>query len=260
MVVAITADAQDVWPPRVLLSVTGLTPGDSVQLLRIVGAQRIPVRAGADSAVTDAAFLRVDAELPFGVPVGYVAVVNDVDVSAGPSVTYALPGGKNALTDAISGLAAEVTIADWPSRTRTRPSTTFAVGGRNVVVSGPFGGWTGQVVLFTDAESTGDVLESLIEQATEGVMLLRQGSGAKRIDTYLTVTSYTEERFDEHDGADERRLWILDAVGTESWAADLEASGYTLLDLANAYEGLTLADLANDFDTLLDLAQAEFPT
>lgn len=257
---AIAIDEQDSWPPRVLISVTGLTLGDSVQLFRVVGSVRTAVRAGSDPAVTDSSFLRVDAELPFGVPVTYLALVNDAIEYTSATATYTLPGGKNALTDAVSGLAAEVVVQDWPARRRERDSSAFTVGGRNVVVSGFFAGFTGQVVLYTEAESSGDTLETLLTAATEGVVQLRQGSGAKRIDSYVTVPAYSEERYSQFDGTDERRLWTLDVVETDPWAVDLEAAGYTLADIAAYYDGLTLNDLANDFATLLALAQAEFPT
>lgn len=79
MPVALTATLQDVFPPRVLLTVTGLTvtgTPDAVELFRVVAGERTPVRAGSTDAVTDTAFVRVDAELPFGVPVRYEADVN----------------------------------------------------------------------------------------------------------------------------------------------------------------------------------------
>jgi hypothetical protein len=82
--VRVTVDEQDVYPPRVLVTVTGLTIGDFVTVYRVVAGERTAVRQGAAEAV-DVAFLVLDAELPFGTPVRYVAVVSsDTDVLGEP--------------------------------------------------------------------------------------------------------------------------------------------------------------------------------
>ncbi|MBQ1042363.1 hypothetical protein KBX03_07575 [Micromonospora sp. C72] len=261
MAVAITATQQDVWPPRVLISVTGLTvtgTADSVDVYRETGGERTPVRAGSTSAVTDTAFLVIDAELPFGVPVTYVAVVDgNTEYSTGPT-TYVLDNGKVAITDAINGSAAEVVILAWPDKTRTRQATVFRVGGRNAVVSGDLGMFEGDIELYVETTSGLENLIATLENATEGVVQIRQ-SGEKAydgVDCYVAVLGVTERRWSQ-DGSDPRRRVVLNVAEVEGWAPALEARGTTLQDIANAYDGLTLQDIANDYPTLLDLAQAD---
>lgn len=253
----ITAEVQDVWPPRVLVSVTDLNIGDSIVLYRVVAGERTELRAGSDPAVTDTSFLRTDAELPFGVPVRYLALVNGTEEYVAGPVTYTLPGGKVAISDAISGASAEVVILAWPEKTYDRLSTTFQAGGRNVVVSGDLSQWEGAIELYTEATSSRDSLLRTIRTATEGVVQIRQPGGYDGIDSYVAVLSVAEKRFSQ-DGSDERRTFTLRAVEVEGWAPGLEAIGFTLEDIADAYDGLTLADLADDYATLLTLAQGDF--
>jgi hypothetical protein len=255
--VALTATEQDVYPPRVLLTVTDLSLGDTVQLYRVVGGDRTAVRAGADNAVDDPSFVRIDAELPFGVPVSYVAVVNDDFEFSTSSVTYALPGGKVVVSDAITGNAVEVVILAWPDKTYERRAAVYRVGGRNVAVVGDYGMFTGDIEFYTELTSTRDELVDLFASATEGVIQIRQPGGYDGIDSYVAVLGVTERRFSP-DGSDQRRTHLVRAAETEGWAPALEATGYTLQDIADAYDGLTLADLAGDFDTLLEVAQGDF--
>lgn len=257
MTVTFTADEQDVYPPRVLLTAAGLTLGDSVDIYRSVGGERTAVRAGSSDAVTDTSFLTVDAELPFGTPVTYVLVVNDAtEYTAGPT-TYELPGGKVAVTDAITGQAAEVVILAWAEKAYGRQSSVFQVGGRNVVVAGPVVGFESTIELVTQSTSARDSLVDVLRDATEGIVQIRQPGGYDGVDSYVAVTSFTERRHSQ-DGSDPRRIIAVQAVEVDPWAAELEATGYTLQDIADAYTGLTLDDLEDDYATLLELAQGEF--
>lgn len=254
----LTATQQGTWPPRVLVTLSGIAAGDVVAVYRVVDNQRTAVRAGAATA-TDSAFLVVDAEIPFGVPVHYEADVNGQVTYTTSDVTYTLPGGKNALTDAVSGLAAEVMIQDWPSVRRERRASVFKTrDGRNVVVSGALGQYTSSLVLYTDTVTAADNLIALLEDATEGVVQIRQGSGATDIDGYFSVLTVERERFDPTTGEDVRRLWNLDVAETEAWASALAAQGYTYGDMQTSYTGLTYAQLSADYATYLALRQGEF--
>lgn len=250
-----TATEQAVYPPRVLLSLTDLSIGDAVQLYRSVSGTRTAVRAATSAAVTDPSFLRVDAEVPFGVPVTYVAVVNGVEYSTG-ATTYILPGGKVALSDAVTGLSAEVVIMAWPVREYQPRSTIFRVGGRNLVVTGPMGMFTGTIELYMETTSSVENLYALLAGATEGIVQMRQPGGYDGVDSYVVAVAAPERRFSQ-DGTDERRIVALDVVQVESWTDALEATGFTYADLEAAYTGLTYADLATDYATYLDLAQAD---
>jgi hypothetical protein len=250
---AISAVTQDDYPDRVLVSVTGLTLGDDVSIYRQVGGVRTLVRAGAATDVTDPSFLRVDAELPFGVPVTYVAVVNGVaEYSTGPT-TYILDGGKVALSDAIGGLAAEVVIMAWDAKTYDRQATVYKVGGRNVVVSGEY---ESTMTLFTETTSSANNLRALLSDATDAIIQIRQAGGYDGVDSYIAVKQVAERRWSQ-DGSDQRRLWDLTVAEVDGWATALEATGFTLQDIYDFYGTTgTLATLNTDYATLLAIAQA----
>lgn len=244
------------WPPRVLVSVIDLTLGDAVSVYRVVAGARTLLRAGSTASATDVSFLVLDAELPFGVPVAYVATINGVDYSV-VSTTYTLTGGKVALSDAVGGQSAEVVIRAWPEKTYDRRSSTFRAGGRNIAVLGDLAGFRGTLEIFTETTASRDNVIALLDGATEGVIQIRQPGGYDGVDAYLAVLAVTDRRFSQ-DGSDQRRIIVLDVVEVEGWAPTLEARGFTLQDLADAYTGLTLANLAADYPTLLKLAQASF--
>lgn len=252
----VTVTEQDAYPPRALISVTDLNLGDSVVLYRSAGGLRTPVRAGASASVTDPSFVRVDAELPFGVPVSYVATVNGVDYVTAP-VAYTLPGGKVVLSDAVAGLAAEVVVRAWPEKTYDRQSSTYRAGGRNVVVAGDLAGWTGTVDVYVETTPARDAVMQLVDGATEGVVQIRQPGGYDGVDSYVAVLSVVERRFSQ-DGSDDRRIVTLDVVEVEPWAPALEARGFTLQDIADAYTGLTLANLSGDYANLLAVALSDW--
>jgi hypothetical protein len=254
---AISVIAQDVYPPRTLVTVTGLTVGDNVAIYRLVAGQRTLIRAGSTLAAIDVAFLRVDAELPFGVPVSYVAVVGDMEVSTAP-VTYTLPGGKVALSDAVSGASAEVVIGAWPEKRYARNGSVLAAGSRNIAVLQELGQFASEIELVTETDSSRENLLALFRSATNGILQLRAPDTLlyPGVDCFLAVLAFAERRFSQ-DGSDPRRLWACTVFQTNGWAATLEAVGFTYADLEAGYVGLTYANLAADFATYLLLAQAD---
>lgn len=260
MTVAITPTVQDTWPPRVALAVTGLTPGDQVTVYRSVVGGQTAVR-GADGVDVDAtSFVVTDAELPFGVPVTWLAWVNGTQVATTATDSYPLDGGKVALSDAITGLAAEVVIGAWPSKRRERRATSFALttlagSGYNVVVSGPLGQAGGQLEVATTTESDADSLVALVENTTGGVVQLRSAT-QPRNNCYMAVLALEEVRFTQ-DGTDPERKWVLDYVEVPGWPVGLVAQNWTYDDLATAYTGGDYDALAGDFATYLDLAVAD---
>lgn len=252
----IAVQEQDVWPPRTLISVTNLTVGDSVDIYRVVAGERTLVRAASEDSVTDVSFVRVDAELPFGTPVSYVAVVNGSLEYSSSGVTYVLTGGKVAISDAITGLSAEVVIMAIDPLTYDPGATVFKVGGRNVIITGDMPGWAGSWEFYTETTAAAEQLRALVAGSTEGIVQIRQPGGYDGVDCYAGLTSVEVGRFSA-DGSDQRRLIRGALVQVEAWAPLLEARGYTLQDLADAYTGLTLQDVSDDFLTLLALAQAD---
>ena len=254
--VAIAVDEQDVYPPRVLVTVTGLSAGDDVAVYRVVTATRTAVRAGATTDAPGAAWLTVDAELPFGVPVSYLAVVNGVEVTTA-ATTYDLPGGKVVVSDAITGQASEVLIGAWPEMEYARPTTAFVVGGRNVAVSGSLAGFASEIEFLMLTVDGANALLQLLRTATQGIVQIRQSGGYDDVDCYVQVSRARKRRFSQ-DGSDPKRLVVCTVLEVEPWAPELAARGYTYDDLTTVYAPTgTYADLAGDFATYLDLAQAE---
>ena len=185
-----------------------------------------------------------------------VFTLDDFSASWTPG-TYTLPGGKVVLSDAINGLAAEVTILAWPSKTYGRRMSRFEVGGRNVVVTGELGQFSGPIELFTETTSARDNVFALARDAVDGIVQVRQPGGYDGIDSYVVIGPPEERRWSQ-DGEDERRIIAFEAIETESWNPLREARGYTYADLANAYTGLDYDDLGDDYATYLALRQGEF--
>lgn len=256
MTVAIAATELNTYPPRVLVSVTGLTLSDRVEVYRVVSTDRTLVRAGLNEAVTDTSFLVVDAELPFNVPISYVAVVEGTtEYTAGPD-TYTLDDEiYDVITDAISGEAAQAIRVAQPEWEYQNNASVFQSGGRNIVVSNGFGQYSSEIELYTATRTSADNLKSLLQRATGGIVQIRNSISES---DYVATLSYREVRY-SNDRTDDRRYFVLTTVQTDGWASALEARGFTLQDIADFY-GVsgTLQDIADDFSTLLDIAQADF--
>jgi len=252
----ITVIAQNVWPPRVQVAVAYLQVGDSISIYREIGNDRTLVQNGQSVSLTDVSFVRIDAELPFGTPVHYVAVINN-DSTTSPDVTYTLPGGKVALSDAISGLSAEVVIWAWPDKAYNPQATVFKPAGRNVVVSGDLGQFTSIVEFYTDATSSAENVKALLDGATQGIILIRQPGGYDDVDCHVAILAYTPRRFSQ-DGSDPKRIHQVQVAEVTGWAAALAAAGFTYQNLADTYTGLTYANVAADYATYLALAEGDF--
>jgi len=254
---AIAATAQTVSPPRVLASVTGMLAENIVKatIYRVLGTTRTPVRAASDVDVTgQAALLRVDAEQPFGVAVSYAAdltdVVGNVWTVASGSITSTVTA--DVISDAIRGVGASVTIASWPEKKRDRDASQFNINGRIVVVGKKRSSASATVTVRTETEEAGDSLQDVLDEATEGIVLIRKQSTLAGVDGYLVVLSDAEDR----NWYNATRRWSLDSVETEPWPDVLEAAGFTLQDIADNYT--TLKDVSDANATLLILAQRDF--
>lgn len=253
----ITATLQATYPPRILITVTNLTPGQTVSVERtaVGDSTRAKVRQADEVTVTDPSLVLLDAEEPLGVALTYHLIINGAEVASVGPITATI--SKAALSDAISGSAAEIVILAWPDKSRDSSASVFKVGGRNIVVSGSRGQFTSEVTIFTETELARQSLLALLDSATQNILLLRQPGGYYGVDAYLSVLSDTESRFSQ-DGSDERRTWKLDVAEVGPWAVSLPVQTFTLQDIADTYVGLTLADLANDYATLLEVAIADW--
>lgn len=255
----VEATAQSVFPPRLLLSTTGLLADNitSVSLFRQVGSTLTPVRAATDVDTSGQnVLLRIDAEQPLGVQFDYLAVLTDVNglhwEAYSSPVTSTVT--SDVISDAIRGIGAAVTIQAWPDKKRSRDSAVFNVGGRIVAVSKPRSGAQATVTVRTLTDEDGDALQAVLDAATEGVILIRKQVTMPGVDNHLAVVSDSEDRTWYNDV----RFWQLETYETEAWPDELEAAGFTLQDIADNYS--SLQDLADAFTpgTLLDIAMWDF--
>lgn len=258
----LSAVVQNVFPPRVLVSLVGLVADsiETVTIYRIVGTTRTELRGAIDLDTTGVdAVVRVDGETPFGIEIQYVAVMVDISGQVfevySPLLTVDV-AADYVISDAINALGVKVVVETWPDRKRTRESTTFNVNGRLVAVSKPRSSPTATVSVRTDTESDRDSLNDVLDAATSGVVLIRNNVGATGFDSYLAITDDTENR----QWWGPRTWFALETAEVDPWAPSLEARGFTLGDIATTYEGGVLSDISDDFNgqTLLAIAQAEF--
>ena len=255
----ISVSQQSVFPPRNLVSLTGLAAEDivSATIERQVDTDRTAVRAASGVDVTgENVLLRVDGEQPFGVAVTYVATL--IDSTGGQwelvSTSVTSTVAADVISDAVRGIGAAVTVQAWPSKRRTREAAVFNVGGRLVAVGKPRSGASAAVTVRTLTDEDGEALQAVLDAATSGVILIRKQATLSGVDGYLAVVSDDEERMWHN----EVRFWQLETVEAEAWSNVLEAAGYTLADIAANFE--TLQDLADFFagETLLDIALHDF--
>lgn len=255
---ALSASPQTAFPPRTLVSATGLLAEDIVtaSITRQVGSAQTAVRAATDVDVTGQdALLRIDAEMPFGTVYSYVATLTDVNgliwtVASGTLTTTAT---SDVISDAVSGLGAHVHIEDWTERKRTRDTTSMNVGGRWVTVGRPRSTSQSTVTVSTDTVEDGDALQAALNGLTEGVLLLRAQTTNARVDSYLALKGDGERP----NWQTEYSEWDLDVDDAEAWPDVLEARGFTLQDIADNVS--TLQDLHDQFPgTLLDIASYDW--
>lgn len=260
---AITVTEQDAYPPRTLITMSSLTLGDDIAIYRVVAGQRTLVRGTTVDGVADTAVVRVDGELPFGVLVSYVGVVNGSAEYATGAVTYTLTGGKVALTDAVTGQAVEAVILAWEKLSYDKGASLFRVGGRNVVISGDLGQFTASISFYFEATSSADNFQELMAGATEGIFQIRgpgvlNGKVYDDVDCYVAVLSAEKARYSQ-DGSDPRRTWVVQVAENDAWAADLEAAGYSYQDMADYYGTAGhYYDVDIEFSSYLAVAQGDF--
>ncbi|MFD7793643.1 hypothetical protein [Streptomyces sp. NPDC059759] len=254
----VNASPQSVFPPRNLVSATGLTGDDivTISLLRQAGDDLKPVRAATDIDVTgQASFLRVDAEQPLGVSVNYAALLTDVNgsqwtVYSGPITSTVT---TDVISDAIRGVGAAVKIESPLEWKRDRDASQFNINGRIVTVGKPRSSRSGTITVRTETDDDGDALNELLDNATEGTILVRKAVSLSRLDGTYSLLDDTESP----NWYDEYRWFALSTVKSDDWPDVMEAAGYTLQDIADNFS--ILSDIAAFFPTnLLAIAQYDF--
>jgi len=261
----IALTVQDVYPDRVQLVVTENVAGTTVTIWRRVLGEtaRTAVRGADHLVLTDSGpIIAYDHEAPYGVGLEYLLEVSEIDLPAETeSVTLTLEGGKVAITDAISGQAAETVILAWPDKDMARPATVFQVGARNIAVLGELVGFTSTIDFYCETKDARENLILVLKTATQGIVQLRGPGGYDDVDCYLAVTGLRVSRYSQ-DGSDPRRVVSADVVEVEGWAPTLGTATFTLGDIAAALPSPPndLQDLADMFPggTLLDIALADW--
>lgn len=253
----VNATPQSVFPPRNLVSVTGLKADDitSVTVYRQLDTTQTTVRAASGIGTTGAdVLLRVDAEQPFGVSINYAAQLTDVNGNSWTAYSGSITStvDSDVISDAIQGTGASIFIEDWADKKRSRDATVFNVGGRLVTVGKPRSGAQATVTVSTDTDQDGDNLQDVLNNATEGVILIRKQVAISGVDGHLALLDDDEKR----NWQTPYRQWDLTTAESDPWPDTLEAQGFTLQDIANNYN--TLADVANGFATLLAIALYDF--
>lgn len=254
----VNATAQSVFPPRNLVAATGLTGDDIVTatLYRQIGTDLVAVRAASGVDVTgQASLLRIDAEQPFGVSMNYAAVLTDVNgrqwtVYSGP-ITCTV--NSDVISDAIRGVGAAVKFESPLEWKRDRDTTQFNVNGRIVVVGRPRSARSGTLTVRTETDGAGDDLNDVLDNATEGVLLVRKQVSVSRLDGTYALLDDTESP----NWYDEFRWFQLNIVKSDDWPDAMEAAGFTLQDIANNFS--ILSDISAFFTgSLLDIALFDF--
>lgn len=250
---------QTVFPPRNLISTTGLLADDivTVSLYRQVDNKLSPVRAAVDVNVTGSdVLLRVDAEQPFGVAHEYLAILTDVNGAQWSiySSTITSTVDSDVISDAIRGIGAAVKVESPLEWQRTRDATKLNAGGRIIVVGKKRSSPSTTMTVRTVTDADGDALNQVLDDLSEGVLMFRKQNSLPRLDGYFALTDDREAP----NWYDEVRWFELEVQKTEAWPSILEAAGFTLQDIADNY--LTLQDIADDFTpgTLLDIALFDF--
>ncbi|MET9086170.1 hypothetical protein ABZX77_30565 [Streptomyces sp. NPDC004237] len=254
----VNATAQSVFPPRNLVAATGLTGDDIVTatLYRQVGTDLFAVRAASGVDVTgQASLLRVDAEQPLGVSLNYAAQLTDLygqqwTVYSGPITSTV---DADVVSDAIRGIGAAVKIESPLEWKRDRDSTQFNVNGRIVVVGKPRSARSGTLTVRTETDDDGDDLNDVLDNATEGVLLVRKQVSLTRLDGTYALLDDTESP----NWYDEFRWFQLNVVKSDDWPDAMEAAGFSLQDIANNFS--ILSDISAFFTgSLLDIALFDF--
>lgn len=254
----VNASPQSVFPPRNLVSATGLSGDDIVTatLYRQVGTNLTAVRAASTVNVTgQSSLLRVDAEQPFGISLNYAAVLTDLygtqwTVYSGPITSTVT---SDVISDAIRGVGAAVKVESPLGWKRDRDATQFNVNGRIIVVGKPRSARSSTITVRTETDQDGDALNSVLDNATEGVILVRKQTSLTRLDGTYALLDDSEDP----NWYDEFRWFQLNVVQADDWPDAMEAAGFTLQNIANNFS--TLADIAAFFTTnLLAIALYDF--
>jgi hypothetical protein len=135
---------------------------------------------------------------------------------------------------------------------RDRDAASFNVGGRIIVVGRPRSAPSSTITVRTETDEDGDALNDVLDNATEGVILVRKQNSLSRLDGSYALLSDNEAP----TWYDEFRWFSLDVVKADDWPDVMEAAGFTLQDIANNFS--TLADIAAAFPTLLAIALYDF--
>jgi hypothetical protein len=234
---------------------------EQISVSRWRGDDVVAVRGMVEVDVTGAdAFVRTDAEFPFGVEFYYEATFTDDDGNQYTSTTtpMTVTAAGYIVSDAIRGIGMVIRLHDWPEKRHDRLRSEFVIADRIVVVSGDRQPPHAAVILKTLTNDQRRTLGSILTGATSNTVQFRAPVYDDDIDSFQNVAVDAIRRIPGATISEPMRLWQLDVVETEAWPAVLEAIGFTLQDIADFYEFGTLNDIDTDHTTLLAIAQTDW--
>lgn len=262
MVVAVTAGLYGSdTPPRVLVTVTGLTGVERVDVWREPpGEPRSMVRGGIEVTPTGDTLLLVDPEPEVGRPLVYVAQTVDEGVVAQTSaapITVPDPG-RHILSNPLTGASVLVDLVATPDgRTNDVPGSALRPNGSPlaVVIHDVRGADEGEWVVHTRSRAESLDLVDLL--ADGGPIVSRHpNDGCDVVGREVGwIPRSARNRFNRL-GA---RMWPLPFITVGMPYPTIPSPRPTLADLAT-YVPDTLADIAEAWDTLLQLSQDDLGT
>lgn len=265
MAVAITATLYgSQTPPAVLVTVTGLSAADSVNVWREPpSSERRIVRGGLDVDAPPSTLLLVDVEPELGRPLIYVAEYlptgssTPVEVSSAPVTVPDLTGGRHhVLSDPYSGdaVVCDVLYDDDERVMSSRASIMQAQGSAYpVAITDVRTVDTGNLSAFTrDRAETLQLVDLLASGRPVVSRHSNDGCDIPAGEVLLILDAGRSRRTRQGD-----RRWSLPFQVIATPDPTLALTLTTLADLAAVYTGQTLANLNSDFPTLLALAQSD---
>ena len=251
------------FPPRVNITVSELQDehADTLTIYRVVGSERTALRGAVDvPSGGDDTFVVTDAEEPFNITFTYTVVITDVngdvtEISSTSVTITSVDPDSVILSDATTGFAAPVMIVSWRVKQYQRDATVHNVGDRAVVVmhgrrKAPLSTLVVQTITATDAQ----LLADLLDNASLGIIQVRQANTFDDVDVYVAVLNSAKERTFGLLGYTER-THPLDVVEVEPWPVEIEARGFTYADWGLAFP--RYIDAMNAYATYLAALQAD---
>jgi hypothetical protein len=253
-------------PPPVLVTVTGLLPGDVVNVTReCSGEPTEPVRGAVDrTGISGDALVTIDPQPQLGRLLVYVAnVEHDDGTSEQVSTSITVPDpGRHVLSDPFGAAAVLVDVVATPDERKQalRASVLRPAGRRRpVVIADVRQDDEGELTVYTrDRVETAQLVALL----AAGTPVVSRRTTAATADLPGTETLIVTDATRARRSLAGDRVWQLPFAVVDLPDPALAVSLVSLGDIADYYGPTgTLAELATDYPgTLLDVARSDFGT